>query len=128
VYAGTDKKTVWKAIGLVLKEFETLRRSPIDHEELATSKEQLKGNLLLSLESSDNRMTRLAKNEIYFNRFFSLEEVIDRIDGVTVEGINELANELFIPDHLCLTLLGPITQEQLDRDLTQVWPGGLASS
>ncbi len=128
VYAGTGKKTVGQTIELVLKEFETLRKSPIDPEELATSKEQLKGNLLLSLESSDNRMTRLAKNEIYFNRIFSVQEIIDQIDRVTVDQVNELANELFIPDHLCLTLLGPITQKRLNRDLIQVWPARSPSS
>ncbi|NIQ38049.1 MAG: insulinase family protein [Proteobacteria bacterium] len=127
VYAGTDKTTASQTIGLILKEFETLRQNPIGQEELSTAKDQLKGNFLISLESSDNRMTRLAKNEIYFNRFFSVEEVIDQIDSVTIDQVNELANELFIPDHLCLTLLGPISQRRLNRDLTQVWPGELPS-
>jgi len=127
VYAATDKTTVGQAIELILKEFETLKRSPIGQEELATSKEQLKGSLLLSLESSDNRMTRLAKNEIYFGRFLSVDEVIDQINSVTVDQINELANELFRPEHLCLTVLGPITQGQLNRDLIEIWPAGLPS-
>jgi len=109
-------------IELILREFETLRRNPISEEELRTSKEQLKGNLLLSLESSDTRMTRLAKNEIYFNRFLPVDEVIDRIDSVTAEQIEELSNELLRPEHLCLSLLGPMTKRQLNRDLNQVWP------
>ncbi len=125
VYAGTDKEKVGQAVELILKELERLKRSPIDQEELVTCKEQLKGSLLLSLESSDNRMTRLAKNEIYFNRFLSIGEVIDQIDRVTADEVNELANELFVSDHLCLTLLGPITPRRLSLDLTQVWPGGL---
>jgi predicted Zn-dependent peptidase len=127
VYAGTEKKTVGQTIQLILKEFETLRKMPIAQEELETSKEQLKGNLLLSLEGSDNRMTRLAKNEIYFNRFLPVEEVIDQVDRVTGEQVDELANELFTPDHLCLTMLGPITQRQVNRDLTQVWPTRFSS-
>ncbi len=128
VYAATDRKTVGQVIELILKEFETLRRSPIDREELARSKEQLKGNLLLSLENSDNRMTRLARNEMYFGRFLSVDEVIDQIETVTLDQINELASELFRPEHLCLTLLGPMTQSQLNRDLIHVWPGRLLSS
>jgi predicted Zn-dependent peptidase len=72
-------------------------------------------------------MTRLAKNEIYFGRFLSVDEVIDQINSVTVDQINELANELFRPEHLCLTVLGPITQGQLNRDLIEIWPAGLPS-
>lgn len=127
VYAATDKKKVGQVIELILKEFEELKRSPIDKEELERSKQQLKGNLLLCLESSDNRMTRLAKNEIYFNRFLSVDEVINQIDTVTVNQINELANELFHSECLCLSLLGPITQSRLNRDLIQIWPAGLPS-
>ncbi len=127
VYAAADKRNVGQVIELILKEFEKLRRNPIGQDELATSKQQLKGNLLLSLESSDNRMTRLAKNEIYFSRFLSVDEVMDRIDTVTVEQVTELANDLFRTEHLCLTLLGPINQNQLNRDLIQFWPAGLSS-
>jgi len=122
VYAAAERETVSEVIQLILREFETLRRNPISEEELRTSKEQLKGNLLLSLESSDTRMTRLAKNEIYFNRFLPVDEVIDRIDSVTAEQIEELSNELLRPEHLCLSLLGPMTKRQLNRDLNQVWP------
>jgi predicted Zn-dependent peptidase len=122
VYAAAERETVSEVIQLILREFETLRRNPISEEELRTSKEQLKGNLLLSLESSDTRMTRLAKNEIYFNRFLPVDEVIDRIDSVTAEQIEELSNELLRPEHLCLSLLGPMTKRQLNQDLNQVWP------
>jgi predicted Zn-dependent peptidase len=127
VYAGTDKKAVRQVIELILKEFEELRGGPIDQEELRMCKEQLKGNFLLSLESSDNRMTRLAKNEIYFNRFFSADEVIDQIDTVTVDQVNDLSKELLVSDYLCLTILGPITERRLKRDLIEVWPGGFPS-
>ena len=89
---------------------------------LTTSKLQLKGNFLLSLESSDSRMTRLAKSEVYLNRLLSVDEVIHRIENVTVEEVRELSNEFFRPELLCLTLLGPMTQRQLDQDLTPWWP------
>ncbi|MBW2056022.1 MAG: insulinase family protein [Deltaproteobacteria bacterium] len=124
VYAATEKQRVAQVVEMILKEFEALREKPISQDELVTSRQQLKGNLLLSLENSDNRMTRLAKNEIYFGRFLPVEEVIDRIDGVTVDEITELAADLFLPEHLCLTLLGPITRGELKRDLDGCWPGG----
>jgi predicted Zn-dependent peptidase len=127
VYAASDRNRICQVVELILREFETLRRSPIGEDELATSKEQMKGNLLLSLESSDNRMTRLARNEIYFGRFMPVDEVIDQIDGVTLDQISDLANEMFRPERLCLTVLGPITEGQLNRDLKPVWPGGVPS-
>jgi predicted Zn-dependent peptidase len=122
-----QENRICQVVELILREFATLRRSPIGEDELATSKEQMKGNLLLSLESSDNRMTRLARNEIYFGRFMPVDEVIDQIDGVTLDQISDLANEMFRPERLCLTVLGPITEGQLNRDLKPVWPGGVPS-
>jgi predicted Zn-dependent peptidase len=122
VYAGTDGKAVGRVIELILKEFDDLGRNRIGREELDTSKQQLSGNLLLSLESSDNRMTQMAKNEVYFGRFLSIEEILDQIEAVTADQIKELANELFHPKHLCLTLLGPLTQKRLSRELIHFWP------
>ena len=122
VYGAADKDTVGQVVELILREFETLRCSPIRKEELAMSREQLRANLLLSLENSDNRMTRLAKNEIYFHRFLPVEEVIDQIDRVMIDQVRELCDDLLRPKHFCLTLLGPITQQKLDRDLGDLWP------
>jgi predicted Zn-dependent peptidase len=127
VYAAADRKKMRQVVDLTLTELETLRRIPIEREELAASKEQLRGNLLLSLESSDSRMTRLARNEIYFGRFLPVEEVIDQIQAVTVDQINQLANELFRPESLCLSVLGPISRSEANRDLVQIWPGELPS-
>ena len=122
VYSAAERETVGQVVELILSEFETLRRTPIRQEELTISREQLRANLLLSLENSDNRMARLAKNEIYFHRFFSVDEVIDQIDRVTIDQVRELSNDLLRPEHFCLTLLGPMTQQQLDRDLGDLWP------
>ena len=77
VYAGTSEKSFQEVIGLVLKEFKHLQKDPFKNGELETAKEQLKGNLLLSLESSDNRMTRLAKNEMYFGSYLPVETILE---------------------------------------------------
>ena len=68
VYAGTGKDAINEVLSLVLKEFDKLKEGELEETELYTAKEQLKGNLLLCLESSDSRMSKLAKEEIYFNR------------------------------------------------------------
>ncbi len=115
VYAGTNEGAFQEVIDLVLKEFKRLKNEPLKHEELGTAKEQLKGNLLLSLESSDNLMTRLAKNEIYFKSYLPVATILKGIDQVTEETVQHLANEIFDERFFCLTVLGPMNGDYSDK-------------
>jgi predicted Zn-dependent peptidase len=108
VYAGTNESSFEEVVDLILKEFNRLKEEPLKEGELRTAKEQLKGNLLLSLENSDNLMTRLAKNEIYFGSFFPVENILKGIDEVDENMVQGLARELFDERFFCLTVLGPI--------------------
>jgi predicted Zn-dependent peptidase len=117
VYAGTGKGSLEEVIRLIIDQFDRLRKERVRGEELRRTKEQLKGNLLLSLESSDSWMTRLAQNEIYFGEYIPVEEVIGGIEGVTLEEVNQLAQDIFREESFCLTVLGPIDKAQLSRDL-----------
>ncbi len=94
VYFSTNDKMMDKALSIVLKEFKKLRDTKISDRELKKAKESIKGNLWLSLESTSNRMIRMAQSELYFNRIRSTDEVIKNIDAVTRENILEAANEL----------------------------------
>jgi predicted Zn-dependent peptidase len=115
VYAGTNESSFQEAIELILKEFNRLKAEPFKNGELETAKEQLKGNLLLSLESSDNLMTRLAKNEIYFGSHLPVEKVLEGIDEVKEEVVRSLAKEFFDERFFCLTVLGPTDGNHLDQ-------------
>jgi predicted Zn-dependent peptidase len=115
VYAGTSESSFQEVIELVLKEFDRLKREPLKNGELETAKEQLKGNLLLSLESSDNLMTRLAKNEIYFQTYLPVGKIIKGIDEVKVETIRHLASDIFDERFFCLTVLGPMNGNELGK-------------
>jgi len=115
VYAGTNEDSFQEVIDLVLKEFDHLKKEPFKNGELETAKEQLKGNLLLSLESSDNLMTRLAKNEIYFQSYLPVGKILKGIDEVTEETVRQLANEIFDERLFCLTVLGPMNGNYLDK-------------
>jgi predicted Zn-dependent peptidase len=106
VYAGTSRERYREVIEIVLRELRRLKTDPLTREELENAKEQLKGNILLSLESSDNRMTKLAKNEIYFGRYQPLIEIVKGIDKVTPESILELSAELIDDNYLTLVLMG----------------------
>jgi predicted Zn-dependent peptidase len=115
VYAGTNEDSFQEVIELVLKEFDRLKKEPLKNGELETAKEQLKGNLLLSLESSDNLMTRLAKNEIYFQSYLPVAKILKGIDEVKEETVRQLANEIFDERLFCLTVLGPMNGNYLDK-------------
>ncbi len=117
VYAGTSEESFQKVVDLILKEFVYLKTKPFKNRELETAKEQLKGNLLLSLESSDSLMTRLAKNEIYFESYLPVEAVLKGIDEVKEEEVRELANEIFNEEFFCLTVMGPVEGKDFDNVL-----------
>src|SRR5579884_1288865 len=118
IYAGTSRQSAEKVVRSIVKEFAELKRSPVPDEELRRAKDQLKGSLMLSLESSTARMSNLARQEMYFDRFFSLDELIERIEEVTAEDLHQLAQEFFRPELIAVTVLGnlsglKITREQL---------------
>ncbi|MBE0597691.1 MAG: insulinase family protein [Desulfuromonadales bacterium] len=113
VYAGTSPGEALGVIRTMLGELHRLRSEPVTVEELHSAKEQLKGNLLLSMESTDNRMTRLAKNEIYLGRQGSLKEVLSGIQKVTRESILELAQEILRDEYLNLQVIGNAAKADL---------------
>lgn len=110
VYAGTAPESYRQVLDLVWGECRRVRDEPMDPDEFRRGKEQLKGNLLLGLESTNNRMTRLAKMEIYFGRYFDLDEIIRGIEAVTLEGFRDLTARLFGADAYALTTIGPVPE------------------
>jgi len=109
VYAGTSANKALECVDLILAEFRNLKEVPLSDEELTRAKDQLKGNILMGLESSNSRMANLARQEMYFHQFFTAEEVIVRIEAVTAEQIQAMAQRLFIPDRIAITLLGRLS-------------------
>ncbi len=116
VYAGTSANKALECIDLILAEFRNLKEVPLSDEELTRAKDQLKGNILMGLESSNSRMANLARQEMYFHQFFTADEVIVRIEAVTAEQIQTMAQRLFVPERIAVTLLGRLTGIKLNRD------------
>lgn len=106
VYAGTKQDKIAEVIEIILRQLKTLKTEPVTDAETEFARAHLKGNLLLSLESTDNRMTKLAKNEIFFGRQVAIQEIIAGIERVTPRDLMELGEELFRDDCLTLELLG----------------------
>ncbi|HET6528238.1 MAG TPA: pitrilysin family protein [Balneolaceae bacterium] len=107
IYVGTDREYVDHVRELVQKELNKLKQEPIPDKELSEAKSQLKGKLMLSLESMSNRMSRLAKSEIYFNRFVTLDELLEKIDEVQADEIQHFAQDFFDSKQFSEALLLP---------------------
>jgi predicted Zn-dependent peptidase len=116
VYAGTSAGKALEVVDLVMAEFHNLKENPLPEEELRRGKDQLRGNILMGLESSNSRMANLARQEMYFHQFFTAEEVIARIETVTAEQIQGMAKRLFVPDRIAITLLGRLSGIKLTRE------------
>jgi predicted Zn-dependent peptidase len=116
VYAGTSLGSASKVVQSVVTEFRKLKTEPVPEEELSRSKAQLKGSLMLSLESSTARMSNLARQEMYFDRFYDLDELIQKIEAVTAEDLTILANEFFKTDAVAVTALGNLPGLKITRD------------
>lgn len=115
IYAGTSAETVARVVASIMEEFRDLKSNPVSEEELRRAKEHLKGSLVLGLESTNSRMTNLARQSIYFGRFFSIDEMLSSIESVTAGEILELCRESFVPERLSLTVLGNVQHLALDR-------------
>src|SRR5271154_4599917 len=115
VYAGTSADRAVQVIDLVMAEFSRLKHEILPADELRRAKDQLKGNLLLSLESSMSRMSNLARQQMYFNYFFGQQEILDKVEEVTAEQVMAMANTLFQPDLVAVTLLGRLDGLKVSR-------------
>ena len=115
VYAGTAKETVGQVIDLTVQEFRSMKESLVTEEELLRSKNHLKGSLMLSLESTSSRMSNLARQELYFGRFYSLDEILAGIETVTREDLQFIAQDFFRPEQIAVTVLGPLNGFTLER-------------
>lgn len=107
VYIGTDADYVPHVRELIVKEFKRLQNEEVGEKELSEAKAHLKGKLLLSQENTSNRMTRMAKSEIYFNRYVTLDELVENIDAVNSDDLRTFSEEFFEPEMYSETLLVP---------------------
>jgi predicted Zn-dependent peptidase len=117
VYAGTSPESAPRVVTSILEEFRDLKENGVKQEELQRAKDHLKGSLMLSLESTGSRMSNLARQEMYFGRFFSLDEVIASIDAVTAESIAAITREFFRTDRISLTVLGRLDGLKIGRKM-----------
>ena len=116
VYAGCSNEAVGQVIDLVVEELRTVKKQSVPQAELQRSKDHLKGSLMLSLESTSSRMSHLARQEIYFDRQFGLDETLAGIEKVTVDDVQRVADDLFKNGSLAATVLGNVNGLEIPKE------------
>lgn len=116
VYAGTSAQNAEQVIRLTVEEFRRLKEQAVPEEELQRAKDQLKGNILLSLESSGALMSNLARQEMYFQRFYAVPEILEKVGEVTSEDLMRMAQSLFVPESVAVAMLGNLNGLKVTRD------------
>jgi predicted Zn-dependent peptidase len=116
IYAGTSIESAPKVVQSILKEFRQLKEQAVNDEELRRAKDHLKGSLMLSLESTGSRMSNLARQEMYFSRFFTLDELVESIELVTAADVQRIAQTFFDPKQIALTVLGNLENFKIGRE------------
>jgi len=107
VYMGTDATKVDRAKKLISRELQRVATTPVSGRTLSQAKNQVKGSVMLGLENMSNRMMRIGRQELYFNRYITLDEIIEEVDSVTAEDVTALASELFNPEAFTSVVLLP---------------------
>ncbi len=107
IYAGCANEAVGQVIDLCVDELKGMKRAPVLDAELRRAKDHLKGSLMLSLENTASRMSHLARQEIYFERHFGLDETLAGVEAVTTDDIMRVAADLFSNGSLAATVVGP---------------------
>ncbi len=117
ICVGTEPQKVNKVLEVINNEIEKIRNGEISEEELKAAKEHLTGSILLSAENLDARMMRLAKNEYIFGRHIEYDEVVKRLEVVTIDEVVDCLREAFLPGNVSMATLGPIRKKELDLEI-----------
>lgn len=115
VYAGTSPENTEEVIAIATAELANIRDNGVTEKELIRIKEQLKGNLMLSLENTSNRMSRMAKSLLFFKKIIPVEDVVKNIEKVQLDDIQRVAQDLFKRENLVLTAIGSIDEKIADK-------------
>ncbi len=116
IYAGTAVETCAQVVHSIVKELREIKENLVPAEELRRAKDNLKGSFMLGLESTSSRMSNLARQELHFKRFFTLDEMIEKIEAVTAEQIRDIAQEFFHSKNITLAVLGNLGDFRIKRE------------
>lgn len=115
ISCATSPDTCERALQLILKECRDLMNTGVTREELEDTRTYMIGNLALSLESVEVRMGQLAKNEIAYGRYFSFEEIVEKINNISLDDFHRISDRIFKNKKLSLISVGDISTVKLDK-------------
>jgi predicted Zn-dependent peptidase len=115
IYAGCANEAVGEVVDLVVEELRGVKNTPVPPAELQRAKDHLKGSLMLSLENTASRMSHIARQEIYFDRQFGLDETLQGIERVTPTDVQRVAKDLFQNGSIAATVLGNVNGLQIPK-------------
>ncbi len=115
IYAGTGPETARQVIDSIMVEIREIKQNLISIDELRRAKDHMKGSLMLSMESSSSRMSNLARQELYFDRFMTPDEMLERIEDVTRQEVQDLAQQFFKTEDVALAMLGRLNDMHIER-------------
>ena len=117
VYAGTSPASASRVVESVMQEFRNLKENLVPADELRRAKDHLKGSMMLGLESTGSRMSNISRQQLYFGKFFTLDELIAKIEAVTAEDIAAITREFFRRELISLTVLGRLDGLKFNRKM-----------
>jgi predicted Zn-dependent peptidase len=113
IYAGCANDAVGELVDVVIAELRRMKDEELPESELRRAKDHLKGSLMLNLESTSSRMSHIARQEIYFDRQFGLDETLEGVERVSTSDVRRVARDLFTDRALAATVLGAVNGLQL---------------
>jgi predicted Zn-dependent peptidase len=116
IYAGCANDAVDELIDVVIGELRRMKDEPMAEAELRRAKDHLKGSLMLNLESTSSRMSHLARQEIYFDRHFGLDETLEGVEKVTTGEVQRVARDLFADGRLAATVVGAVGGLEIPKE------------
>jgi len=113
IYFGTMPDQTIEAADLVVEEFRKVKKRPIPSNLLDDANNQIKGNLIMGMESTPNRMHRIARHEIFTGKYIPAKQTMAAIEKVTPKEVQEYANEIFVPDNMTVSMIGAVGDETI---------------
>jgi predicted Zn-dependent peptidase len=120
IYAGADPANALEVVRLVVKELRKIKDEGITPAEESRVKNQIKGSLVLSLESSSSHMSRIARQEIYYGKYLSMDDIIKGVEKVTGDQVQRLAQQLFARENMSLAILGPLSKSDVPDSVLEI--------
>ncbi len=118
IYAGMKPSQTTEVLSIIRQEIKSIKNEGITQEEFYMAREQLKGNYILSLESTSSRMTAIGKNQLLLGRILSPDEILAKIDNVTLDSIYEVLNGMYLEDNTTIAL---VSREDLTESLIDIF-------